>query len=368
MFETEDAECPSCECGRPASERKRDRGIPESLRFEGHQKTPAGDVPCVAADLNFRDKLGALKVRWGIGRMSYRVSPGLYAVGNPDSRSPVLVSSNYKLSLDSLRRELVGRDAWILVLDTKGINVWCAAGKGTFGTEEIVRRVETARLAQVVSHRKLVLPQLGAPGVAAHEVQSRTGFHVVYGPVRAADLASFLDRGMKAAPEMRRVKFGFRERARLVPEEIVPAIPILLIIAAIQALLSLISSGRLSVLDFVPITGAILAGCVLVPLLLPWIPARAFALKGWLVGVLWTLAFQAYSVQVLGHAFRWSRLVMSLLLLPPISAYVAMNFTGSSTFTSLSGVVKEMRRAVPLMIASVSLYVLLFVLAFFVRF
>ena len=66
--------------------------------------------------------------------MNYKVDPGLYAIGNPNERSPVLVTANYKMSFDNLREALPGRDAWILVLDTRGINVWCAAGKGTFGT------------------------------------------------------------------------------------------------------------------------------------------------------------------------------------------------------------------------------------------
>jgi CO dehydrogenase/acetyl-CoA synthase gamma subunit (corrinoid Fe-S protein) len=76
-------------------------------------------------------------MRWGIGRHRYRIEPGLYAVGTPGSDSPVLVTANYKMSFDALRRELGGLDAWILVLETDGINVWCAAGKGTFGTEEV---------------------------------------------------------------------------------------------------------------------------------------------------------------------------------------------------------------------------------------
>ena len=80
--------------------------------------------------------------------MDYRVEPGLYAVGSPTADSPVLVSANYKMSFDRLRSALPGVDAWILVLDTKGINVWCAAGKGTFGTDELVRRIEAARAAR----------------------------------------------------------------------------------------------------------------------------------------------------------------------------------------------------------------------------
>ena len=178
--------------------------------------TAVGEVQRVATTLRFEDRLGAWKARWGIGRMSYVVQPGLYAVGSPTSESLVFVSANYKMSFDRLRSQLTGRDGWIMVLDTEGINVWCAAGKGTFGTDEIVKRAEATRLAEVVSHRTLVLPQLGA-----HEVKRRTGCRVVYGPVRAQDLPAFLDAGMKATPEMRRVRFPIRDRIVLVPVELV---------------------------------------------------------------------------------------------------------------------------------------------------
>lgn len=142
----------------------------------GNLDTPADPVPQVATKLGWRDYLGTLRVRCNILRMVYTVEPGLYAVGLPTPDSPVFVSSNYKLSFDSLRKELAGIDGWILVLDTKGINVWCASGKGTFGTDEIVQRVETSGLAKVVSHRTLIVPQLGAPDVAAHEVKKRSAF------------------------------------------------------------------------------------------------------------------------------------------------------------------------------------------------
>jgi acetyl-CoA decarbonylase/synthase complex subunit gamma len=103
-----------------------------------------------------------IKSRVGAFRMHYTVPPGLYAVGEPTPESDVFVTANYKLSFDILRRELKEMDAWVLVLDTKSINVWCAAGKGTFGTNELVQRISAAKLDKVVSHRRLILPQLGA--------------------------------------------------------------------------------------------------------------------------------------------------------------------------------------------------------------
>ena len=186
----------------------------------GSIHTPAGEVPQLKTDLNFADRIGACKMRLGIGRMRYRVNPGLYAVGNPTLESQVLVSANYKLSLDHLRSNLGGVDAWIMVLDTKGVNVWCAAGKGTFGTDEIIRRIESTNLPEIVSHNVLIVPQLGAPGVAAHEVRKRSGFRVVYGPVRAKDIPAFLEAKMKATPEMRQVQFNLLDRIAIIPVEL----------------------------------------------------------------------------------------------------------------------------------------------------
>ena len=145
----------------------------------GAVETASGPVPRVATRWTWRDTLGAWAVRSGIGRMRYTVPPGLYALGVPKPESPLLVTANYKLSFDHVRRAMDGLDAWVLVLDTKGVNVWCAAGKGTFGTEELVERIARTEAARIVSHRVLVVPQLGAPGVAAHEVARRTGFRVV---------------------------------------------------------------------------------------------------------------------------------------------------------------------------------------------
>jgi hypothetical protein len=99
-------------------------------------------IPSVSADWSYKDYLGTVKVRWDIGRNNYSVAPGLYKIGNPNSESDVFVSANYKLSFDILRKNLKGLNAWILVIDTKGVNVWCAAGKGTFSTENIFKEVK----------------------------------------------------------------------------------------------------------------------------------------------------------------------------------------------------------------------------------
>ncbi len=339
--------CASSCCAPPALPE-----IPGYRRWHfvtGFLDTPAGRVPQVSTALRTPDRLGAAGVRLGVGRGRYRVAPGLYAVGQPTPQSPVLVTANYKLSFDSLRRELSGQDAWILVLDTNGVNVWCAAGKKTFGTTELARRVELTGLARVVSHRVLVVPQLGAPGVAGHEVRRLCGFRVVFGPVRAADVPRFLQDGMKATPEMRRVRFGALDRVLVGLVEfanerrtMAMLAAALLVVAGIgldvfsltRALRGLWTGGAAYALGFV-------AGNVLTPLALPLLPGRALSLKGAVAGALAGSLVLLMGQPPMTTAGMWLGAVVA-------GSWYAMQFTGSTTYTSPSGVEREMRRALPL--------------------
>jgi hypothetical protein len=299
--------------------------------------------------------------------MDYKVEPGLYCVGAPDEKSPVLVTANYKMTFDRLRKELEGLSAWILVLDTDGVNVWCAAGKGTFGTEELVHRIGDVQLGKVVSHRTVVAPQLGATGVAAHEVLKQSGFKVVFGPVRASDLKAFLSAGMKATEEMRTVRFPVFDRLVLTPMEVVAALKPLLIVLGILFILNAVGLGHYGRVDLLALVGAIVAGCVVTPVLLPWIPGRAFSFKGFLVGLIWAVVVNALHGFPFAPEYGFLKATAYFLVLPPLSSFLAMNFTGSSTYTSLSGVDKEMKIALPAMLISTALGLVLLLAGDFIR-
>ncbi|MCL1927511.1 MAG: mercury methylation corrinoid protein HgcA [Treponema sp.] len=305
-------------------------------------------VPVISTSLSVKDILGTWKVRWGIGRDSYTVKPGLYAVGKPDTASPVLVSANYKLSFDILRKNLTALDCWLLILDTKGINVWCAAGKGTFGTDELVSRIDVTGLTDIVEHRQVIIPQLGATGVSAHETVKRTGFTVVFGPVRANDIKEFIAADYKATKEMRTVKFTFWDRLILTPMELAEAVKTSMVVFGVLFLLNLFARRPFGLMDFIAYSAAVLAGTVLTPVLLPFIPGRAFSFKGWLLGAIST-AFAAYTFGWFTPPFLLLG-IGYMLVLPALSAFLAMNFTGATTYTSFSGVIKEMKIAVPAII------------------
>lgn len=309
--------------------------------------------------LQWSDHWGTIKARCGIGRMNFKVDPGLYALGHPSCDSPLVVTANYKMSFDALRQALLKRDAWILVVDTLGVNVWCAAGKGTFSTEAVAAAVTGLKLDRLVSHRRLILPQLAAPGVSAHRMKRLTGFKAVFGPITARALPAFLDAGMRATQTMRVKSFSLSERLVLVPIELVSALKVTAAALAVFVLLGawlgpgdfLVNAWHTGISAGTALLAAILSGAVLTPLLLPWLPGRAFALKGLAMGGIFAAMWAILGSSATGGPRGFLETAGWFLLMPAFSAYLGMNFTGSSTYTSLSGVRKEMRWAVPMEIA-----------------
>lgn len=304
--------------------------------------------------LALHDRLDHFLARWGYRRAYHRVEPGLYSLGNPTPDSPVFATANYTLSFDALRSSLKGEDCYILVLDTKGINVWCAAGKGTFGTDELMERIRATGLESVVSHRKVILPQLGASGVSAFSLKEWCGWTAEYGPVRAEDLPAYL-KTRRATPAMRRVRFGLWDRLVLIPIELVSALPAM-------AVASVVLYFALGPLAAVAALAAVLAGVALFPALLPYLPVKDFSARGLLLGSLVALPF-AYCAFTNGGPAPLNAVAAAgyLLAMPPTTAYLALNFTGCSTFTSRTGVRREIFTYIPPMAAMFGLGALAFI-------
>jgi len=147
--------------------------------------------------------------------LPHRAPTGLRAVGRPGRDAPVLVTGNYALTVRRVVRALRGRDAWLLCADSRGINVWCAAGGGHLTHHDIIAAVRVADLARRVDHRDLVLPQLCATGVERRRVAEVTGFHVRWGPARLEDLPAYLDRGRRVVRGERRMRFPPSERLEM---------------------------------------------------------------------------------------------------------------------------------------------------------
>ena len=97
---------------------------------------------------------------------------------------------------------------------------------------------------------------------------------------------------------------------------------------------------------------AVLAGTVLFPILLPWLPTNNFSTKGFILGGLAALPF-ALTVFLRHPNWSWYRqlgLALGFLLaMPAVTAFLTLNFTGSTTFTSRTGVRREIFAYIPVM-------------------
>jgi hypothetical protein len=135
--------------------------------------------------------------------------------------------------------------------------------------------------------------------------------------------------------------------------EIVPAVKTSLPLFGVLFLTNQFAKRPFDKHDIAAYAGAILTGAVLTPVLLPYIPGKAFAWKGWVTGLCWTVG----SLWLSKRYTPGNRLLSAgqLLLFPAISSFQAMNFTGASTYTSPSGVKKEMQKALPFIVSAAAI-------------
>jgi NAD-dependent dihydropyrimidine dehydrogenase PreA subunit len=147
--------------------------------------------------------------------LPFPCSTGLQILGSPDRRSPVFLTGNFGLTVERVKRALTGIDGYLLVANSRGVNVWCAATGGLLTDHDVVSVLKTSGIESLVDHRQVILPQLAATGIEARVVRERTGWKVIWGPVYAEAIPSFLAQGMQATRAMRGVRFPWRARLEM---------------------------------------------------------------------------------------------------------------------------------------------------------
>ena len=257
------------------------------------------------------------------------VHPGLYRVGNPGPESPLLATSNYRLTVNLVRKHLAGRDVWLLVNDTRGVNVWCSAGEGNFSAAEIAVTMAASQAESWVAKRQMVLPKLCFNGVRLREVKARTGFQGRVGPVYARDLPAYLDAGFLKTPAMEQVHFNFLDRLWI-------GVPFAALLSLIVGALWLLSLGHL--FRDLPLWFGVCS--LLIAATYSWLPTRWHLVKGAILGSAVALALSAY----LAHQGRPGLdIVRSALLLLGIQIYVAADFSGSTPVSNRTLVEREFK-------------------------
>jgi len=142
--------------------------------------------------------------------------PETVAIGTPDKSSPVLVTCNFDYTVRHLKNYLEKEhiNCFLLVVNTKGTNVWCAAAEGIFTTETVLAHLKVYNLRERVNHTRLILPQLSVSGVKRKDLKEH-GWEGIYGPVYFTDLKEFLNNGMTKTKDMQALEYGYWERFKM---------------------------------------------------------------------------------------------------------------------------------------------------------
>lgn len=157
---------------------------------------------------------GFLKYAWDT---IFRLFPhpealGLYPIGHPDDHSPIIATGNFRLTVKRVR-EALDFDCWLLICNSRGINIWCSALAGHFGTVDVIEAIENSNLAGLTKSRRVILPQLCASNVFPDEIKRKTGFLAEFGPVYADRLNAYLKN--PEAEGIRSVDFKIAQRVEM---------------------------------------------------------------------------------------------------------------------------------------------------------
>ncbi|MCU0848877.1 MAG: hypothetical protein MUD12_13410 [Spirochaetes bacterium] len=302
----------------------------------------------------------ALPRRLGFGKMDYLkvlyswtrayrktfiIEPGLYFTGEKyDKEAPLLVTSNYHMTVFILWRELKGRNARILVIDTDGINVWCSSGKGRFSAGEIKKQIERydRRILTGSDRVEIILPKLSLSGVSIAELR-RNGISPKVGPVLAKDLPNYLDKVPLKNMYADLYRFSMKQRLFTLVPSLAQTIKYSIYIAA-----GLFGWHLLTGTDIhwqvVPLTALIVT---LYVLLFPALPGHRFAVKGLFLSIFLSVGFGADFAFTGIFSSDAASLLFYLFFATGGCLFFALSYTGNSGISNYSLVKKEIKNFLP---------------------
>lgn len=270
------------------------------------------------------------------------VRPGLYKIGSPSPESPLLATSNCSLTVNMVRKYLRGRDAWLLVNDTRGVNVWCSAGEGNFSASEIAITLSASHAEKRVNGRDIILPKLCLNGVKLQDLKAFSGFKGIIGPVYARDLPAYLDSGLKKTPAMERIDFNFLNRLWF-------GVPFAILMSLITGVLALVFHGRLS--PYLPLWFAVI--CMLVSATYTWLPTRRHLVKGLTLGAIIGAGMVIYLFLKGEPAIIMTRSGVLFLLL---GLFVTADFSGVTPVSNRTLVEREFKTIYLLLTVLLTVY------------
>ncbi|MBN1582081.1 MAG: 4Fe-4S binding protein [Anaerolineae bacterium] len=257
---------------------------------------------------------------------------GVIRIGRPGRDAPVFLTCNYHLTVERVKRALRGLDCYLLVANSRGVNVWCAAAGGLFTDHDVISALKTSGIEDLVDQREVILPQLAAAGIETRIVREKTGWQTIWGPVYAQDIPAFLADQQQKTAEMRQVRFPLSDRIEM---SVAWAFPI-----SVIAALVLLVFWRTAILPLVLLVwGISLLVFIAFPLYARWLNVKrervrsaAFDFgRGGIQLILWGLCLLVLAVLALRlNSFGWGDVLHWGLITLVVVLVVSIDLSGST--------------------------------------
>ena len=127
-------------------------------------------------------------------RIYPRVDPGFFKVGNPDKKSPIFMTSNYRMTKIPVEQDLKDShiDCWLLVVDSDGLGIEAGVAGGQLSSDKVAEAVNDFKVFDSVDHRVIVIPGMAARLSGA--IEDDANCYVVVGPMDSSGIQKFMEK------------------------------------------------------------------------------------------------------------------------------------------------------------------------------
>ena len=121
-----------------------------------------------------------------------QVKAGLYSVGEPTDKSPVMFTTNFSLTYFTVRADIEKSKipAWMLVVDTEGQSVMTAFAAGKLTPESVAKAIDDFQVKEKSSRNEIIIP--GMVSRMSGKLGELTDMKVTVGPRESSGLPKMM--------------------------------------------------------------------------------------------------------------------------------------------------------------------------------
>ena len=122
------------------------------------------------------------------------VESKIYPVGSPGKDAPVVITTNFSLTYYCVANDFEASriPGYIIPVDTDGASVLTSWAAGKLTAEKISEVLQNSGIAELVTHRKVIIP--GGVAMLSKRLTRLSGWEVLVGPRESSGIPSYLKR------------------------------------------------------------------------------------------------------------------------------------------------------------------------------